>query len=190
MFVENHIFEIVGLVLGLVYLYQELKASRALWITGMLMPAVSMAVYYRAGLYADFGIDVYYLLAAVWGYFAWRRKGDGGEEIPVCHTPVRAVPLLALAAAGCFCAISFVLVRWTDSTVPFQDAFTTALSIVALYMLSRKWMEQWWVWAVVDAVSAALYVYKGIPFYAFLYSVYTLVAVFGYFRWRKKFLYL
>lgn len=184
MFVAQHIVEIAGVALGLLYLYQELKASRAMWITGMLMPLVSMTVYFRAGLYADFGINVYYLLAAVWGYFAWRRRGSS-VELPVSRTPLRAVPILASAAAVAFVLIYFILVRWTDSTVPLQDAFTTALSIVALYMLSRKWIEQWWVWAVVDAVSAALYVYKGIPFYAGLYALYTVLAVFGYFRWRK-----
>ena len=185
-FLQTHLLEICGVVFGLLYLIQELGQRRAMWITGMIMPAISLFVYYRAGLYADFAIDIYYLLAAVYGFIAWRRRGPSKEMIPVSRTPVAKLPVLAAAFVVSWALIYFVLVSFTDSNVPVADSFTTALSIVALWMLSRKWIEQWWVWAVVDAVSAALYIYKGIPFYAGLYALYTLVAVYGYFRWRKS----
>jgi nicotinamide mononucleotide transporter len=72
----------------------------------------------------------------------------------------------------------------TDSTVPWWDAFTTALSIVGMWMLARKWLEQWWVWMLVDVVSCGLYIYKGIYFYAALYGIYAVVAWFGYRKWK------
>ena len=71
----------------------------------------------------------------------------------------------------------------TDSTVPVSDAFTTALSIIALWALARKYAEQWLMWLVVDAVCCALYIYKGIPFKAAIYGLYTLVAILGYRKW-------
>ena len=74
---------------------------------------------------------------------------------------------------------------WTDSTVPNADSFTTTLSIIAMVMLSRKWIEQWWLWFVVDAASVGLYIYKDIHAYALLYAFYTIMAVYGYFRWLK-----
>ena len=73
----------------------------------------------------------------------------------------------------------------TDSTVPVADAFTTALSIVGMWMLARKYIEQWLVWIAVDAVCVWLYAYKGIPLYAILYAIYTIIAALGYRRWRK-----
>ena len=79
-----------------------------------------------------------------------------------------------------------MLTNFTDSTVPYIDAFTTSLSIVAMWMLARKYVEQWLVWIVVDAVSAGLYFYKGIPFYGVLYAIYTAVAYFGYRRWLRQ----
>ena len=72
----------------------------------------------------------------------------------------------------------------TDSTVPWWDAFTTALSIVGMWMLARKWLEQWWVWMLVDVVSCGLYIYKGIYFYAALYGIYAVVAWYGYRKWK------
>ena len=76
--------------------------------------------------------------------------------------------------------------HYTDSNVPWADSFTTALSIVGMFMLARKWVEQWLVWIVVDVVSAGLYVYKDLCFYAALYAVYAVVAVFGYWAWKRK----
>ena len=81
--------------------------------------------------------------------------------------------------------IYFVPVNLTNSTVPFWDSFTTALCIVAMWMLSRKYAEQWLVWLVVDVTTVGFYIYKDIPFTAGLYGLYAVLAVFGYFRWRR-----
>ena len=96
----------------------------------------------------------------------------------------KALVWLGLAAA-IWVAIYFLLSRFTNSTVPIADAFTTALSIVGIWALARKYLEQWFVWIVVDIVTSALYFYKDIPFKASLYALYVVIAVFGYFKWRK-----
>lgn len=186
-YLSEHALEIAGVVLGIIYLLQELKASRAMWITGMIMPLISLFVYFRAGLYADFAIDIYYFLIGIYGFTAWKRgTGKKKEDLPITRTPVKAILPLVLVFSVLFVAIGLVLQNWTNSTVPWQDSFTTSLSIVGLWMLARKWIEQWWVWFVVDAVSTALYIYKGIPFYAGLYALYTVLAVYGYFKWKRK----
>ena len=78
-----------------------------------------------------------------------------------------------------------ILIQYTDSTVPWLDSFTTALSIVAMWMLARKYVEQWLIWIVVDTVSAGLYIYKGLYFTAGLYAFYAIIAYFGYKEWRR-----
>ena len=176
--------EVAGFLVGLLYLYLEYRADWRLWIASVVMPAISLFVYWRAGLYADFGIDIYYLLIAVYGFYVWRRGGGAQKtELPIARTPRAAWPLLAAAFALIYAAIAYVLIHFTDSTVPWWDALNTSLSIVAMWMLARKWVEQWLVWLVVDAISVGLYVYKDIPFYAVLYALYTVVAWFGYRRW-------
>lgn len=181
--------EIAGTLVGIAYLYWEYRADRKVWLAGIVMPAISLYVYWQAGLYADFGINVYYLLAAVYGLWVWTAGGRSGagsqRELPITPTPRRMWPRLLAAFALTFAAIGLLLLRHTDSNVPWWDAFTTALSIVGMWMLARKWLEQWVAWIAVDLVSSGLYVYKGIFFYAALYALYTVVALFGYVKWKR-----
>lgn len=85
-----------------------------------------------------------------------------------------------------FFIIEFILERFTDSPVPIGDAFTTALSITATWMLARKIIEHWWLWVVVDGVSLALYIYKGLYPTSVLFVFYTAMSVVGYYQWKKE----
>ena len=179
--------EIAGTVVGLVYLWLEYKASVYMWLAGIVMPAIYLYIYYNAGLYADFGINLYYLFIAVYGWLAWKNVFGGKdeeEELPITHASrqewFKAVLMYVVTQA----VITWLLVNHTDSTVPVADSFTTALSIVGMWMLARKYIEQWWVWCVVDVASSALYVYKGLYFTAILYALYAIIAIFGYFKWK------
>lgn len=82
--------------------------------------------------------------------------------------------------------IYWLLVTYTNSKVPLADSFTTALSMVGIWALARKYLEQWLIWIVVDVVTCALYFYKNIPFKASLYALYVVIAVFGYINWKKR----
>ncbi len=178
--------EIIGTAIGVVYLYLEYKASAWLWVASIAMPAVYLAVYYEAGLYADFGISIYYILASVYGLVCWLKGAHtGSRPLPISHTPKSLYLPLTIISAAIFAAIGLILSRFTDSTVPWADAFTTSLSIVALWMLARKYVGQWLVWIVVDVASSALYVYKGLWFTAALYLAYAVIAVFGYRKWKR-----
>ena len=180
------ILQIAGVCLGLLYLYLEYKASILLWVVGLVMPLVHGILYYRSGLYADMAMNVYYILAGIYGWVVWRGAPRKKKHVQITRTPRS----LVLPLAGCFIAvdalITFLLIRFTDSTVPYMDALTTALSIVAMWMLSRKYVEQWLLWLVVDAVCVGLYIYKGIPLTAGLYALYTALAYSGYRLWMNQ----
>ena len=94
------------------------------------------------------------------------------------YLPATAGFLVAWAATY------YILVTWTNSTVPVLDSFTNALSFVGLWALARKYIEQWWFWILVDMVCCILYVQKGIPFKAGLYGLYVVIAIAGYFKWK------
>ena len=181
------LLDILGFVLGLVYLWLEYKASIWLWLAGLIMPAVDMVLYFKAGLYADFGMAVYYCLAAVYGFLAWKffktGKDAAATEKPVTHYKRTQVLPSLITALLLWLGIWWILVTFTNSTVPVADAFTTALSIVALWALAQKYAEQWLLWLLVDIVCCVLYVRKGIPFKAAIYGLYTVIAVFGYRKW-------
>ncbi|MBR2017874.1 MAG: nicotinamide mononucleotide transporter [Prevotella sp.] len=193
------LLDITGFVVGLFYLYFEYRASIYLWIASIIMPLVDMFLYYEAGLYADFGMSVYYCLAAVYGWCAWKYSsktpahngnGEAGvpevkSEKPITHFPLRRVLPVSCVFAVVWVLIYYILIEFTNSDVPVTDSFTTALSVIAMWALARKYVEQWLLWLVVDAVCTVLYVYKGIPFKALIYGIYTLVAVAGYLKWKK-----
>lgn len=188
-YLKDNYLEIAGTLVGILYLYWEYKGDIKLWIAGIIMPAISLYVYYTAGLYADFGINIYYLLVAIYGWAIWQfgvrgKKGDV-HELKIVHTPRNAYLMLAIMFFVLWIGIGEILIMFTNSNVPWLDAFTTALSIVGMWMLARKWIEQWWAWLLVDAVSSGLYLYKGIYFYAALYAVYTVIVFFGYRKWKK-----
>ena len=243
-FFLNHWLDIVTTILGLVYLVLEYRASIALWVVGIMMPAMDIYLYWSHGLYGDAGMAVYYTLAAIYGYAVWKfgakwkrmlkRKaseaagsdkaldadgsdkavavagsdkavdaagsdkavdaagsdkavdaaGGSPEELPITFFPRR----LILRTLGFFllawAATYYVLVAYTNSTVPLLDAFTNALSFVGLWALARKYVEQWLFWIAVDVVCCYLYVVKGIPFKAGLYGLYVVIAVMGYIKWK------
>ncbi len=180
------LLQIIGVLLGLLYLWLEYKANIYLWVVGMVMPVVHGALYFRSGLYADATMQLYYVLAGLYGLAVWRRAPRKKRpEAAISHTPWRTAAILAAVYAVLHALLYLVLEYLTDSTVPVWDAMTTALSVVAMWMLSRKYMEQWLVWLAVDAITVVLYIYKGIPLTAGLYALYCALAVAGYLRWRR-----
>lgn len=181
------VLEILGFTIGLLYLWWEYHADAKVWIASVVMPAISMWIYYSKGLYADFGINIYYLLIAVYGFVSWTRGSSKSK-----NGSLRITHIGWLTGVAAVCAtlllwwfIWWILVTFTDSTVPVADAFTTSLSIVGLWMLAIKYVEQWLAWFVVDIVCCALYYYKGINFYCILYGIYTIVALLGFCKWLR-----
>lgn len=188
-FLQTHALDIITTILGLVYILLEYRASIYLWLVGIVMPALDVWLYWTHGLYADAGMAVYYTVAALYGYAVWkfgRKNGQADkEELTVTHMPARLY-----LPATCFFLISwgatyYILVTFTNSTVPLLDSFTNALSFVGLWALARKYIEQWFFWIAVDVVCAYLYFVKDIPFKGSLYALYVVIAVAGYFKWKK-----
>ena len=186
-FLAEHGLDIFTTVLGLIYIWLEYRAHVALWVIGIIMPALDIILYWRHGLYGDAGMACYYTLAALYGLYVWkfRKSKNLKQELPISHMPRRQyLP----ATVGFFVAwgvVYYILITWTNSTVPVLDSFTNALSFVGLWALARKYLEQWLFWIVVDVVCCVLYIQKGIPFKAGLYGLYVLIAIAGYYKWKK-----
>lgn len=186
-FLQTYWLDMLTTILGLIYIWLEYRASIALWFVGVIMPALDIYLYWSHGLYGDSGMACYYTLAALYGFYVWKFKKTRKkkEPLPIIKMPrdkYLPVTVFFFIAWG---AIYYILIRWTNSTVPLQDSFTNALSFVGMWALARKYVEQWLFWIAVDAVCCILYVQKGIPFKAGLYGLYVAIAVAGYFKWNK-----
>lgn len=188
-FLGTHWLDILSTVVGLVYIALEYKASIALWFAGIVMPAIDIYLFWSVGLYADFGMAIYYTIAGVYGYVAWRMGGEKKDSktagLPITHIrKSQILPAVAVFIVS-WIAIYYILIRFTNSDVPVTDSFINALSFIGLWALARKYAEQWIVWIIVDIASCVLYAYKGIPFKGALYGLYVIIAIMGYFKWKR-----
>ncbi|MCO6025684.1 nicotinamide riboside transporter PnuC [Prevotella cerevisiae] len=188
-FFSVHWLDILTTLVGVVYVWLEYKASIWLWIVGIIMPVMCIVLYWQHGLYADFGMNIYYTLAAIYGYAVWKfgkkKQQTDEQEMPITHYKVRLIIPSIIIWLIAWAGIYWILIRFTNSNVPICDSFINSLSFIGLWALARKYLEQWFVWMAVDSVSAVLYVYKGIPFMAGLNVLYTIVSIAGLFKWKK-----
>lgn len=188
-FITSHGLDIFTTVLGLVYILLEYRASIWLWVVGIIMPALDIWLYWSHGLYGDAGMAVYYTLSAIYGYTIWRwgkkRNQKESQDLPITKMPKTLYLPTFVAFVILWLVTYYILATYTNSTVPLQDSFTNALSFVGLWALAHKYIEQWYFWIFVDIVCCYLYVVKGIPFKAGLYGLYVIIAVAGYFKWKK-----
>jgi nicotinamide mononucleotide transporter len=184
-FITIHWLDITTAVLGLAYIILEYKASLWMWVVGFLMQALGIVLYYQKGLYADCGMEFYYLSMTVYGYWRWIHGSKEKKELPIRHFPPRLILPWGLLIATVWAIIYWLLVTFTNSNVPLADSFTTALSIVGIWALAHKYLEQWFIWIAVDIVTCVLYHYKEIPFKASLYALYVVIAIAGYMKWRR-----
>ncbi len=180
--------EIFGVVTGILYVILEVKQNRFLWPLGIITSAAYIYIFFTGKFYADMGLQVYYVLISIYGWYYWSRGGEksGKGELPVVRINRQQLILLFLTFAFSWALIYFVLDRYTDSSVPLGDSFTTALAIVATWMLTRKIIEQWFLWIIANVVSIALYIYKGLYPTVILYAVYAGMAVYGYLEWKRS----
>ncbi|MDR2233410.1 MAG: nicotinamide riboside transporter PnuC [Tannerella sp.] len=176
--------EIIGAFISLLYLRLEYKANVWLWPVGVITPLIYIYIFFTGKLYAVMGINIYYLFASIYGWYCWRRQPTGESELQILRLPKSHIWKLSAVFAVLFTLIIWVLTRYSDNPAPYGDAFVTALSVVAMWMLAKKFAEQWLVWVVVNLVSAALFFSQALYPTGVLYAIYAIVSIFGYRKWK------
>ena len=184
-FLAVHWLDIVTTILGLAYILLEYKASVWLWLVGFIMQALGIVLYYQKGLYADCAMEFYYITMTIYGYWRWVHGGSHKQPVPISHFPKKLVLPWLLLMAALWATIYWLLVTFTNSNVPLADSFTTALSLVGIWALAHKYLEQWFIWIAVAVVTCVRYFYKDIPFKASLYGLYVVIAVLGFYKWKR-----
>jgi len=181
--------EVLGAALSVFYLILSIRQSIYLWPVGMLSALMYIVVFFQSKFYADMGLNVYYFVISIYGWINWSgTTRESSEELPVTRTGKGRGFLLLAVVFILYFLLGYLLQHFTDSPVPYWDALTTAGSIVATWMLTKKLLEHWIIWVVVDLISMGLYIYRGLYPTAVLFAVYTTMAVVGYVRWRRDFL--
>ena len=181
---QNYI-EVLGAVTGLIYLYFSIRQIIWLWPLGIITSVLYIYVFYKTKFYADMGLQVYYFFISIYGWYIWLYGNKGNKRLIVQFAGRKILTVLCLLTILITFLIANILIEFTDSPLPYWDAFTTAGSILATWMLARKMIEHWLFWIIIDAVSIGLYIYKGLYPTVVLFFVYFTMAVVGYINWKK-----
>jgi nicotinamide mononucleotide transporter len=182
-------FESTAALLGLISIYFQIKQKIFYWPIAILMVSMYIVVFYKSGFYADMSLQFYYLGVSIYGWYFWiagnKQKQSNNNTVPVSSLNGKQI-LTALGFSTLFFTIILIILKYfTDSEVPYGDAFTTALSFVATWLLARKILENWLFWLIVNVVSSGLYIYKELYATAVLFIILSILAVLGYVKWKK-----
>ena len=177
--------ETFGVVTGVINLVLLARQNIWNWPIGLANNAAYVIVFAAGGLYGDAGLQVVFIVLGVYGWWNWMRHGDS-KALSVSRTPTRVwIVLSPLTIAGFF-FLRWFLAHHTDSKVPVWDGLVTALSLAAIYSQSRKRIENWWIWILVDLISIPLYIYKGLYKTSALYLVFLVLCIFGLRQWTRE----
>jgi nicotinamide mononucleotide transporter len=177
--------EILGFVTGALCVWLLVRQNIWNWPIGIANNLLFIALFYRTGLYADMGLQVFYIGIGLYGWWNWRHGGRDHGTLAVDRTPWPWAAALAAFVALFTLGLAAGLRRWTNSTVPVLDSFITALSIAAQFMMARKWIENWGVWILANFLSVGLLIFKGLYLTSGLYAVYQLLCMMGLAEWLK-----
>lgn len=184
-FIKNYI-EILGVVTGLLYLYFSVKQIIWLWLFGILSSLLYIYVFFKAGFFADMSLQVYYFFISIYGWHHWLKGRTGnGEKLKVSSITGKQWLIYIIITILLTLISGIILSHLPGSNLPYLDAFTTAASVVATWMLARKILENWLWWILIDIVSIGMYIYKDLYPTLILFAVYTSMAFIGYIQWKK-----
>jgi len=184
-YVETDLYEAFGFVTGGACVWLAVKENIWNWPLGIANNAFYVVVFLQTRLFADMSLQVAFAALGLYGWYAWLRRNARDEQLAVTRTPAVA---WAVAGAGVL-SLTVVLARYLASVndaAPFLDALTTTLSLGAQYLMTRKYLECWWVWIAVDAVSIGLYTFKHLELTALLYGLFALMCVVGLRDWKAS----
>lgn len=183
--IENHWTEVVAVVTGGWCVWLVVKEHIWNWPIGLANCVFTFIVYYQTRFYADAGLQIVYMILAVLGWYWWLHGGDRRSRLRIVN--IRSELAIGLAYV---CGVSTILIHdaliVVKGTAPFLDALTTAMSLVAQYMLTKKFIENWLVWIAADAIYVPLLWSRQLHLMAGLYFVFLLMAIAGYVEWRRR----
>jgi len=179
--------EVAAVLAGVLYVVLAARENVWCWLFGLLNGLLSVALFAQSKLYAESVLYVYYIGAAVYGWYSWRRGGAQASPLHIQRWPwARHLPWILLTA-GFSWLLGWTLANYTDAQYPWVDAHTTLFSFLATYLVTRKVLETWWYWIVIDAASVGLYSQRGLFLYALLMAAYVFIALGGWLAWRKHY---
>ncbi|HEV8446516.1 MAG TPA: nicotinamide riboside transporter PnuC [Gemmatimonadaceae bacterium] len=178
--------ELVAVIFGVVSVLLSVKEHIWSWPTALVNVALYFALFQSAGLYSDMGLQVVYFALSLYGWYEWLYGGKGRTTLKVSRTPARLWGILTGIGVATWAILGASTSHLSGVALPYVDAATTTTSLVAQYLMTRKMLENWTLWIVVDVVYIGMFIFKGLYLTAGNYAIYLILAVMGHIAWKKS----
>ncbi len=178
--------ESIATVFGLLCVWLTVRQNIWCWPTGLVQVVLYIFVFYHAKLYSDLILHVIYVVLQIYGWYHWLHGTKSQQTLEVTIQTVWQNLMWILTAFLGAIAWGYVMASFTDAAVPYFDAFIVATSLIAQWLMTRKKLESWFFWITVDVVAIGVYFYKSLYMTTGLYTVFLVLAISGYFAWRKS----
>jgi len=178
--------ELISFLLSIMTVLLNIKQIHWAWLFSILSSALYGLVFFDAKLYGDSGLQIVFILVSVWGWYQWLRHGEDQQSLAVSRLQNSQRFMAIVGWLLIFVVLYFLLKMATDTDVPLADGFLTAGSLLGQLLLSRKKLENWYVWIVVDVLYVGLYLYKSLMLTALLYAIFVILAIAGARAWSAE----
>ncbi|MFA5933448.1 MAG: nicotinamide riboside transporter PnuC [Microgenomates group bacterium] len=177
--------EVLGFITGAACVWLTVKQNIWNWPIGIANNVFFIVLFLQARLFADMGLQVVYIVLGILGWYWWLKGGENKTELKVSHVGINTVLILLMITILTTFGMT-VYLRQINDSAPFWDALTTVMSLVAQYLLTRKILENWYVWISADVIYIWLYAYKGLYLTSVLYALFLCMCIVGLMQWRKS----
>ncbi|MDQ3047466.1 MAG: nicotinamide riboside transporter PnuC [Bacteroidota bacterium] len=184
---STSITEWIIFIFALAYVILAAFEKAWCWIFGILSSALSVYLCFKGKLFLESGLSVFYVLIGFYGWYQWLYGSVKHTENQIISWPIKKTLVILLIGILLWIPTGLIASKYSTQALPYLDAFITVFSLLATWMTTKKILENWLFWIVIDALSISLYASRGFYLIALLYIIYTLVAAAGYFKWRKNF---
>lgn len=180
--------EQISIVTGIIYIFLSVRENPLCWPFGIVSVGIWMVIVFTGKLYADAFLQAVYVVLGFYGWYQWLRGGKNSSPLPVRRIPFKLAAGLAAGGTVATVLCGFVSTKYLHAAYPWWDSITTVMSLIAQYLLAKKYLSNWILWIIADTIYIFIYYLKGWSGYSLLMVVYTLMAAAGYLQWRKSML--
>ena len=180
---SENLIEFIAVLFSIIYVILAAKQNIWCWSASFISVLIYIYICYNAQLYPETGLQIFYLFMAGYGYYSW---GKSDYKLKVKQWNVSKHLFIILIGSIFTFLMGFYFATYTAAKMPIIDSFTTVFAIIATYMVTKKILENWLYWIVIDAVSVHLYLNRELHLTSLLFMLYTIIAIYGYLSWVKK----
>jgi nicotinamide mononucleotide transporter len=185
LYIAQSYLELIAVILSIAGVWLTAKEKIINWPIAIIACAIYVYIFYKDNLFGDASLQVFYVGISFYGWYEWLHGGKNNEELLISKTPMKLLIIFALITIPAGLCLGLLLSH-TQSNVPYWDGITTSLSLIGTWMMAKKYIENWLIWIFTDMLYVILYIIKDLYLTAILYFIFTLLAFYGYYAWRKQ----